>query len=88
MDQMKSQSWTMSDMQNFRASVEDAVSGSFRNFTLFTSNAPTSGPQLIFLMNILEEMEYPKGNQLSVNYTYQEIEAIRFSQAQATRLGI
>ena len=51
------QRWGVDDLANYTVHVEEALSTTFRNTTVYTTDAPTSGPQLISMLNILEGFE-------------------------------
>jgi gamma-glutamyltranspeptidase/glutathione hydrolase/leukotriene-C4 hydrolase len=48
---------TEEDLASYKARVEPAIKGTYRNRTLYTSGAPSSGPVLIGLLNTLEPIE-------------------------------
>jgi len=48
---------THADLTAYQATVEPATRGTFRNRTIWTSGAPSSGPVLISLLNSLEPIQ-------------------------------
>lgn len=80
--------WTLSKLQTLsQPRFESAISGTLGKSTIFASSAPTSGPQLISLINILSGFNHSKSDQWSVEYFHDLIESIRYSQNQAASLG-
>lgn len=79
--------WTMEDLQNYQATTEPAISSTFGKWTVYTSSAPTTGPQLLSLLNILSGFQIKTSDQLSLHYNHQLIEAMRITQNQIIGLG-
>ena len=48
---------TLDDLANYQATIEPAVRGTYRNRTIWTSTAPSSGPVLLSLLNTLEPID-------------------------------
>ena len=74
-------------MSNYKAKVEEPLAGVYKKWTLYTSNAPTSGPQLISLLNILEGFNLTAGKQLDLFYVHRLVESMRLTQTQLSNLG-
>lgn len=47
---------TLDDLANFTVNVAPALTGTYRNATLYSSPAPAAGPVLMHLLNILEPL--------------------------------
>lgn len=48
-----------SDLEEYKAIVTEPVHGTYRGFDLYVPNAPVSGPQLIAVLNTLENFDLP-----------------------------
>lgn len=48
---------TESDFADYQVIVKPALQGSFKNRTVYTSHAPTSGPVLLFMLNLYEQFD-------------------------------
>lgn len=48
---------TAEDFTSYIPLVKPALKGSFKNRTVYTSHAPTSGPALLHMLNLLERFE-------------------------------
>lgn len=79
--------WTPDAINNYQAKVEDALAGVYKKSTIYTSGAPTSGPQLISLLNILEGFNLTSVKQLDLSYVHQLVESMRLTQTQVANLG-
>lgn len=82
----RSAEWTLTDLQGYRARTEPAVSGTVGRTTVFTSSAPTAGPQLISMLNILGA-DPSHMDQLSLHHLHVLIESMRITQNQIAKLG-
>ncbi|XP_032780767.2 glutathione hydrolase 7 [Daphnia magna] len=79
--------WTMEEMGKYRAREESAITGVYGKTTLYTSSAPTSGPQLISLLNILSGFGFSPKDYFTLGYTHDLIETMRMTQNQVSKLG-
>ena len=79
--------WKINDLEKYQATSEPAISSTFSKWTLFTSSAPTTGPQLLSMLNILSGFPLKTSDQLSVHYNHQLIESQRITQNQIIGLG-
>jgi gamma-glutamyltranspeptidase/glutathione hydrolase/leukotriene-C4 hydrolase len=79
--------WTMEELEKYRAREETAITGTYGKTTLYTSSAPTSGPQLISLLNILSGFQLSVRDYLTLGYTHDMIETMRVTQNQVSKLG-
>lgn len=79
--------WTIQDLQNYEARIEPAISTIYGRSTLYTSSAPTTGPQFLSLLNLLTGLELGQQDQLKLMYNHDLIEAIRITENQITKLG-
>ena len=79
--------WTMEELGKYQAREESAISGTYGRTTLYTSSAPSSGPQLISLLNILSALNVSSENYMTLGYIHNLIESMRITQNQVTTLG-
>lgn len=67
---------SLEDLSNYKANVAPATVGTYRNRTIYTSSAPTSGPVLIHLLNILENYDLQEEGRNLLN-THRFLEALK-----------
>lgn len=67
---------TLQDMANYKANVQPAVTGTYKNRTIYTTDAPTSGPVLIHLLNVLEQYDLEGEGRTELN-THRFVEALK-----------
>ena len=79
--------WTLDMIKNYQPRVEDAVTSVYKRSTVYTSGSPTSGPQLLSLLNILEGFNLTSVKQLDSSYIHQLVESMRHTQTQVANLG-
>jgi len=48
---------TSKDFANYRPIIKPALKGTFKNRTVYTTHAPTSGPALLHMLNLIETFE-------------------------------
>ncbi len=48
---------TQDDLSNFEVKVQPALEGTYRGRKIYTTHAPTSGPVLLHMLNLLEKYE-------------------------------
>ncbi|KAF9585009.1 hypothetical protein BGW38_004305 [Lunasporangiospora selenospora] len=78
---------TMKDMRDYKALVREPVVGFYQGRKVYTTPAPTSGPALISILNIIERYNMGgKGPRANVD-THRLVEAMKFGYAQRTELG-
>ncbi|KAF9212163.1 hypothetical protein BGZ59_007145 [Podila verticillata] len=78
---------TMKDMKNYKALIKEPSVGFYQGRKVYTSPAPTSGPTLISILNILERYNLGKFAQDANLDTHRLVEAMKFGFAQRTELG-
>ena len=74
---------TLQDMANYKANVQPAVTGTYKNRTIYTTDAPTSGPVLIHLLNVLEQYDLEGEGRTELN-THRFVEALKCELALLT----
>ncbi|KAF8948970.1 hypothetical protein BGZ47_000645 [Haplosporangium gracile] len=78
---------TMDDMKAYKPLVKEPIVGYYQGRKVYTSPAPTSGPALISILNILERYNMGKFKQDINVETQRFVEAMKFGFAQRTELG-
>ncbi|KAG0279556.1 hypothetical protein BGZ95_000868 [Linnemannia exigua] len=78
---------TMDDMKGYKPLVKEPVVGYYQGRKVYTSPAPTSGPALISILNILERYNLGKFKQDVKVEKHRFVEAMKFGFAQRTELG-
>lgn len=81
---------TLKDLKDYKAKVSSALEGSFQGKKVWTTNAPTSGPVLLSLLNILEGFPnyFSKKDGLHSGLNnHLLIESMKFSSAQRTEIA-
>ncbi|KAF9112019.1 hypothetical protein BGX27_004104 [Mortierella sp. AM989] len=78
---------TMKDMKDYKPLVKQPVIGYYHGRKIYTSPAPTSGPALISMLNILERYNVGKVKADANVDTHRLVEAMKFGFAQRTELG-
>lgn len=74
------------DLANYKANVAPAIQGTYHGKTIYTTDAPTSGPVLIHLLNILEHYKLEEQGRTPLNM-HRFVEALKFAFARRTSLG-
>ncbi|KAF7321382.1 Sec7-like domain belongs to guanine nucleotide exchange factors [Mycena kentingensis (nom. inval.)] len=72
-----------SDLENYSIKVQRALEGTYRGRKLYTSHAPTSGPVLLHMLNLMET--YPQAPRTPLSM-HRVVEAIKFGFAARTRI--
>ncbi|KAG0199328.1 hypothetical protein BGX28_007379 [Mortierella sp. GBA30] len=78
---------TMEDMGNYEALVKEPMVGFYHGRKIYATPAPTSGPALIGILNILEGYNLGKSLKDADVDTHRLVEAMKFGFAQRTELG-
>jgi len=68
---------TMKDMRDYKALVKEPVVGFYQGRKVYTSTAPTSGPALISILNILERYNVGKSAEYANVDTHRLVEAMK-----------
>ncbi|KAG0226111.1 hypothetical protein BGW41_004270 [Actinomortierella wolfii] len=78
---------TMKDLAGYRPLLKEPIVGYYQGRKVYTTPAPTSGPVLISLLNILERYNVGRDKSLAPIEVHRLIEAMKFGYAQRTDLG-
>lgn len=71
------------DLERYKVKVTQALEGTYRGRKVYTTHAPTSGPVLLHMLNLIEKYDLEKRN--GVN-THRLVEATKFGFAARTRI--
>ncbi|KAF9531606.1 gamma-glutamyltranspeptidase [Crepidotus variabilis] len=74
---------SQSDLQKYNVLVNRAMKGTYRGRRVYTTHAPTSGPVLLHLLNLMEHFDLRKMNGLNV---HRLVEAMKFGFAARTKI--
>ncbi|KAG0704532.1 gamma-glutamyltranspeptidase [Suillus ampliporus] len=77
---------TNEDLENFTVKVDRALQGTYHDKKVYTSHAPTSGPVLLHILNLLERYDLIGEGRTGLNI-HRFVEALKFSQCTSTRIG-
>ena len=58
---------THEDLINYKVNVSEAIEGTYRDLKVYTSHAPTSGPVLLHMLNLMEKYDLPTEGRTVVN---------------------
>ena len=67
---------THEDLINYKVNVSKALEGTYRGLKVYTSHAPTSGPVLLHMLNLLENYDLPAEGRTEVN-VHRLVEAMK-----------
>ncbi|KAG2015512.1 lincomycin-condensing protein lmbA [Coprinopsis cinerea AmutBmut pab1-1] len=74
---------THSDLENYKVITRPALQGSYNRRRIYTTHAPTSGPVLLHMFNLIEGYDMSQFNGLNV---HRLVEALKFGFAARTRI--
>ncbi|KAG0244981.1 hypothetical protein BGX31_008201 [Mortierella sp. GBA43] len=78
---------TMRDMETYKPIIKEPLVGYYQGRKVYTTPAPTSGPILISILNILERYNLGRFKEDSEIEAHRLVEAMKFGYAQRTQLG-
>ncbi|CAO3569105.1 unnamed protein product [Mortierella alpina] len=78
---------TMNDMKGYKPLIKEPMVGYYQGRKIYTTPAPTSGPILISLLNILERYDLGREKENANVEAHRLVEAMKFGYAQRTELG-
>lgn len=67
---------TNGDLENYTVKVDHALQGTYRDKKVYTSCAPTSGPVLLHILNLLERFDFIGEGRTGLNI-HRFIEALK-----------
>jgi gamma-glutamyltranspeptidase/glutathione hydrolase/leukotriene-C4 hydrolase len=67
---------THEDLVKYKVNVSRALEGTYRDLKVYTSHAPTSGPVLLHMLNLLEKYDLPAEGRTEVN-VHRLVEAMK-----------
>jgi len=73
------------DLANYEVKVSRALEGTYRGQKIYTTHAPTSGPVLLHMLNLMEKYDLTGEGRTDVN-VHRLIEATKFGFAARTRI--
>ncbi|GAA5802540.1 hypothetical protein HPULCUR_008008 [Helicostylum pulchrum] len=77
---------TLEDFSNYSAIHRPVISTDYHKHKVFTTSAPTSGPIILNVLNLIEPYNFSKSGPTSLNY-HRFIEALKFGYAARTEIG-
>ena len=78
---------THDDLVNYEVKVSRALEGTYRSRKVYTTHAPTSGPVLLHMLNLMEKYELPAEGRTDVN-VHRLIEAMKCKHALLNELCV
>lgn len=66
----------MEDLASYKVKVLPALEGTYRGKKVYTSHAPTSGPVLLHMLNLLERFDLSGEGRTGLN-THRMVEALK-----------
>lgn len=58
---------TQDDLVNYEVKVSRALEGTYRSQKVYTTHAPTSGPVLLHMLNLMEKYDLPAEGRTDLN---------------------
>lgn len=77
---------THADLEGYTIKVERALEGTFHDKKVYTTHAPTSGPVLLHMLNLMERYNLAEEGRTELNF-HRLVEAQKFGFAARTRIG-
>ncbi|KAI7831630.1 gamma-glutamyltranspeptidase [Gamsiella multidivaricata] len=78
---------TIKDMEAYKPLIKKPMVGYYQGRKVYTTPAPTSGPILLSILNILERYELGRYKENANIEVHRLVEAMKFGYAQRTELG-
>ncbi|KAA1471669.1 gamma-glutamyltranspeptidase [Dentipellis sp. KUC8613] len=76
---------THEDLKNYTVKVEKALKGTYRGRKVYTTHAPTSGPVLLHMLNLIENFDMITEGRTGLN-VHRYVEAMKFGFAARTKI--
>ncbi|KAI5120966.1 hypothetical protein M0805_006638 [Coniferiporia weirii] len=77
---------TLEDLASYKVKVAPSLVGSYRGRKVYTTHAPTSGPALLHMLNLLERYDLSGEGRTGLN-THRIVEAMKFGFAARTNIS-
>ncbi|KAF9917569.1 hypothetical protein BX616_000567, partial [Lobosporangium transversale] len=77
----------MADLKSYKPLIKKPMIGYYQGRKIYTTPAPTSGPVLISILNILERYDLGRFKENANVEAHRLVEAMKFAYAQRTELG-
>lgn len=71
---------TLTDLEDYKVRVAPALTGTYRDRKVYTSHAPTSGPVLLHMLNLLEYYDLTGEGRTGLN-THRLVEVLKCMRA-------
>ncbi|KAF8210260.1 gamma-glutamyltranspeptidase [Mycena galopus ATCC 62051] len=71
------------DLENYSVKIEHALQGTYRGHKVYTTHAPTSGPVLLHMLNLMEKFPMTARTPLTI---HRAIEILKFGFAARTKI--
>ncbi|KAF8161066.1 gamma-glutamyltranspeptidase [Crassisporium funariophilum] len=71
------------DLENYSVKVDRALEGTYRGRKIYTTRAPTSGPVLLHMLNLVENYDFTERTSLNV---HRLVETLKFGFAARTKI--
>ncbi|CEP11108.1 hypothetical protein [Parasitella parasitica] len=78
---------TLADLGNYKALSRPVVSTSYHGYKIFTTSAPTSGPILLNILNLVEPYNFAQDGRRNTLNMHRLVEAFKFGYAARTEMG-
>ncbi|KAI6026195.1 nucleophile aminohydrolase [Pisolithus microcarpus] len=79
---------THADLEDYAVKVERALLGTYRDKKVYTSKAPTSGPVLLHMLNLIERFDLAREGRTGLNvHRIVEAQKLRDLRVHRTRIG-
>lgn len=78
---------TLEDLKNYKALNRPVISTTYHNSKIFTTSAPTSGPVLLNILNLIEPYNFYKDGGRNTLNMHRLVEAFKFAYAARTEMG-
>jgi gamma-glutamyltranspeptidase/glutathione hydrolase/leukotriene-C4 hydrolase len=75
---------SLDDLKNYKALQRPVIQSTYHKYNVYTTSAPTSGPVLLNILNIIEPYNFTSETTLTMHHL---VEAFKFGYAARTELG-
>ncbi|KAI8641330.1 nucleophile aminohydrolase [Parasitella parasitica] len=78
---------TLEDLKSYKALSRPVISTSYHGYKIFTTSAPTSGPVLLNILNLVEPYNFTRDGRRNTLNMHRLVEAFKFGYAARTEMG-